>query len=258
MKSDNHCNEEPGLTSELERWFSGYPGKILLEQERLLLQPAISGLFGYYLLQLGPVGLSAEFFRSIRLKSYLRVMSRPPLDESPAGWIVSDAGQLPLASDSIDAVLLQHTLDLCRDPHRVLREVERVLIPEGRVIITSFNPWSLWGGWRLLRRRSRRVPWCGRFIPQYRLHDWLGLLGFNIEQVQPFMFRPPLAQPRLMQKIAFLEDAGARWWPLLSAGYMIVAVKRVSTLTPLRPAWKLPRTLLPGRAIEPTTRSGRD
>ena len=99
---------------------------------------------------------------------------------------VTDPAQLPLASDSIDLVVLPHTLDLCADPRRLLREVERVLIPEGRLITVNFNPWSLWGLQRLLRRPFGReeVPWAGNFVGYVRLSDWLSLLGMEIERTE--------------------------------------------------------------------------
>ena len=139
----------------------------------------------------------------------------------------------------------------------MLREADRILIPEGRLIILGFNPWSLWGLWRIFRRRSGRVPWCGRFLSLGRVTDWLSLLGFDVETIGSLMFRPPLRHKGLMNRFAIMERLGAHWWPIMSGVYLLVAVKRVSTLTPLKPGWKLPTSSLGGRAIEPTTRNGR-
>ena len=166
--------------------------------------------------------------------------------------MVGDPLNLPVASDSIDAVLLSHTLDFSKNPHQLLREVERVLIPEGNVIIIGFNPWSLWGLWQLFRLRSKKVPWCGHFISSWRIHDWLSLLGFEVKVDEALMFRPPLQHRGLMQKFDFLERIGGRFWSPLSGVYVILAVKRVSRLTPIKPAWKLRPRVIRGRAVEPT------
>ncbi len=162
---------------------------------------------------------------------------------------------LPFASDSIDVVLLSHTLDFSPDPHPLLREVERVLIPEGKLIILGFNPFSLWGAWRLFRLRRRNIPWCGRFLSLSRLDDWLSLLGFEVQQVKRMMFIPPLQQSGLIRQLAIVERLGRRYWPMLSGSYVVQAVKRVSTLTPIEPAWKLGSRVLGGSVIEPTTRT---
>ena len=70
------------------------------------------------------------------------------------------------------------------------------------------------------------------------------------------MFSPPLKGLGLMRRLGFMEAAGARWWPLLGGVYVIKAVKRVSTLTPIEPRWKKARSKILGAgAIEPTTRS---
>jgi ubiquinone/menaquinone biosynthesis C-methylase UbiE len=45
----------------------------------------------------------------------------------------SDLHHLPLAANSIDLVVMPHTLEFAPDPHQMLREVERVLVPEGQV-----------------------------------------------------------------------------------------------------------------------------
>ena len=169
--------------------------------------------------------------------------------------MLGDPLNLPVASDSIDVVMLPHTLDFSPDPHQTLREVERVLIAEGHVIVLGFNPWSLWGGWKLFRRHSGKVPWCGRFISPQRVRDWLSLLGFEMNRYESFMYRPPLAQPGVMKRLERMERMGKHYWTRLSGVYAIHGVKRVSTLTPLEPGWKLRTRLLGGQAVEPTTRS---
>ena len=158
---------------------------------------------------------------------------------------------MPIANDSLDAVLLPHTLEFAADPRQVLREAERVLIPEGRLLILGFNALSPWALLRLFR--GHRVPWCGDFLSRYRVTDWLSLLGFDVEQQRMLVFQPPWSCGGWCSP-GLLAAAGRRYWPALGGVFAIRAVKRVSTLTPLRPSWKMRRKLLPGGAIEPTTR----
>ncbi len=246
----------PPTTAALRSWFSTPPGRELLALEQACLEHLLSECFGYYLLQVGCLGLQMDPLRMSRIKSQVVLVPKEE-DAYSAQCVVGDPQYLPVASDSIDTVLLSHTLDFSRNPHQLLREVGRVLIPEGHVVIVGFNPWSLWGLWRLLRMRSRQVPWCGHFISSWRVHDWLSLLGFEIKAEEGVMFRPPLRHEGMLQRLGFLERLGRRLWPPLSGVYVILAVKRVSRLTPIKPAWKLPARRIRSGMVEPTANNMR-
>jgi len=150
-------------------------------------------------------------------------------------------------------VALLHVLEFSRQPHEILREAYRALIPEGRVVITGFNPWSLWGVRRLARRGA--VPWSGRFLSVNRLKDWLALLGFELDEAQTLLFRPPLRRHGMMARLDFLERYGARWWSALGGAYVVVARKRVIPLIPIKPRWRPRRAMIPSGLTEPTTRN---
>ncbi|MBK1646260.1 SAM-dependent methyltransferase [Thiocapsa imhoffii] len=236
----------------LQDWYRSPLGTEVAALESACVQHLLSDTFGYYLVQIGVT----ESFRDALASSRIRHRILMPC-ERPSGSqgceIVARPHRLPLATDAIDAILLPHTLDYAPEPQVVLREVERVLIPEGRVIILGFNALSAWGLVALLRRRAGRMPWCGRFSTAYRIAGALSLLGFDIERREHIMFRPPLRRA-LGPNCALFDTLGRRLWPILGGVYVIRAVKRVSTLTPLRPAWGKRRALLPGGAVEPTTR----
>jgi len=249
------CSRRPGEAPwpELRRWFEGVPGRLLLDQERACIEGLAAGLFGYHLLQIGYPGGPPGLVDTSRLRNHI------VLDEDGEGcgrdWTLrGDPSRLPVAGDSIDLVLLQHTLDFASDPHQVLREVERVLIPDGRVLVLGFNPWSLWGLWRLAPPRDGRVPWCGRFLSQRRVQDWLSLLGFDLELNRGLMFRPPFRNRGLMHRAELMESLGSRWWPMFSGVYALQAVKRVSTLTPIKPRWTARSRVVGAGAIKPTAR----
>ena len=129
--------------------------------------------------------------------------------------------------------------------HTTLREVERVLVPEGRVVISGFNPISLWG---LRQQRARlyyRLGFGNAFLPQkeligyWRLRDWLRLLGFEVEVGRFGCYRPALSSEKWLQRFAWMDSAGDRWWPILGAVYFLVAVKRVHGMTLLSPSWRV-------------------
>jgi SAM-dependent methyltransferase len=210
--------------------------------------------FGYYLVQVGAGTSFQEVLATSRVRHRVSMPCQAPSGQ-PGLEIIGSPAEMPLAADGIDAVLLPHTLDFVPDPRLVLREVERVLIPEGRVLILGFNALSSWGLFRLLYRYRGRVPWCGRFLTPYRVEDWLSLLGFDVEVRRQIMYRPPMRGAQ-GHRLAMLDTLGRTLWPALGGVYVIRAVKRVSTLTPLRPSWRARPALLPGGAIEPSARNG--
>jgi len=244
---------QPSFQQQLQEWLQYPPGEILLEQEQCCLEQVFPQLFGYYLVQLGGGGFEFDLSSISHFRSQV-VVDISAQAHPLASLVQAEPASLPVLSDSIDAVLMPHTLDFAADPHQVLREVERVLMPEGRVVILGFNPLSLWGIWRLFNRSSGTIPWQSQFLGLRRIHDWLSLLGFDVEKSRHLMFRPPLQGRGMMDRLECMESMGRRFWPLLSSVYVVQAVKRVSTATIIKPAWKTKASLLGGRIAEPTTR----
>jgi SAM-dependent methyltransferase len=243
---------EHPTTESLDEWFRRLPGTLVQQREREILSAYAERLFGYQLVQVGSVGDDHEHL--LRCPIQHKQIVYPHWRESgDQHVIVAEPERLPIASDSVDAVVLPHTLDLARDPHQVVREAERLLIPEGRLILTCFNPLSLWGLWRLVLRRTGRLPWSGHFVSYPRLQDWLRLMGFAIERSEVMMFRPPIRSEPVLRRLTLLETYGERYWPMLAGVYVVQAIKRVSTLTPVGPRWRRLRPLGQG-VIEPTTR----
>jgi SAM-dependent methyltransferase len=148
--------------------------------------------------------------------------------------------ELPFESQSIDLVVLPHVLEFAAEPHQVLREVERVLIPEGRLIICGFNKASLWGARQAMGRFANNyfLPRDGEFISLLRLKDWLKLLNMEVDRGNFGCYVPPINNHQWLQRFHFLETAGERWWPVLGAAYILQAVKRVKGMHLIGPAWK--------------------
>jgi SAM-dependent methyltransferase len=148
-----------------------------------------------------------------------------------------DFDALPFDSQSLDLVVLPHALERARDPHQALREVERVLMPEGRIVILGFNPGGLWAlrqslgrvlrGLGLARGRPLFMPSEGELLGYWRVRDWLRLLSFEVEEGRFGCYRPPFESQPWLDRFGWMEATGGRWWPVLGAAYMLVAVKRV-------------------------------
>lgn len=209
---------------------------------------AVADVFGFHALQLGFPALDG--LQANRMPH--RWMAS---DTHPEPWplgrdvILTNYEALPFASASLDLLVLPHTLELSYDPHATLREVERVLVPEGRVVICGFNPNSLWGISKSCQRGFSEV---GDFIGQRRLRDWLQLLSFEVESTSFGCYRPAVKTERWLQRWAWMDQAGVRWWPILGAVYGMVAVKRVQGMRLMSPAWK---KTAPRRAVAVTSAS---
>lgn len=239
------------LRQRLRAWYQRSSGRSLAAIERERIDAVIANLFGYHLIQVGC--LQGE-----DLLGGSRISHRVVMDADRTGGLYvgmyAYPDSLPVASDSADVVVLPHTLEFERVPHEILREVDRVLIPEGHVVIVGFNPWSIWGMLSLLMRwrKNAAPPWCARFISMTRIKDWLALLGFDVVSVESFFFRPPVQHEGLMRRLHFMERLGAKLWPRGGGVYLLVARKRVTVLTPIKPRWR-PRRALVGKLAEPST-----
>ena len=240
------------IRQELRAWYNRPVGQLLLEQERQHLDETLPTLFGYHIVQIGCL-LGHDLLSSTRI-SHSVLIDPDGGGETLRPSVYAYPDSIPIASDSVDVALLPHTLEFERDPHQILREMDRVLIPEGYVVVLGFNPWSLWGLWRLLRRKKGRAPWCGDFLSMTRMKDWLSLLGFDVVKAERYFFRPPLKNRGLMQRLRVMEWLGQRLWPRLAGAYLLVAQKRVATVTPIKPRWQ-PRRRLLGDLARPSTRN---
>ncbi len=237
---------------ELFDWFDTGVGVQLVNAEKAVLNEILPDLFGYYLVALAHPQQADRFAASrVSRRMLMNICARdylPPL--KPTGF-QGQVHQLPLQTDCVDVLVLPHILEFSRQPHEVLREAERVLIPEGHVVILGFNPLSLWMLWWLALGWRGAVPWCGTFRSVSRVRDWLALLGFDVVATHYYFFRPPIQNNSILRKLSFLEKLGQRLWPIFGGGYAIVAKKRVVTLTPLRPRWSRRKRLVTAGLVEP-------
>ena len=207
-------------------WFSRGFGRLVALTEQRLCDRITRDTFGFYGLQLGVSPNS--LLRRSPILSCARVGLNGDCD------IIADWKTLPIADDSADFVLLAHALEAADDPKSVLREAVRVLRPEGRIFIIGFNPFSLlalFGG-------GGRVPWRSKWLSLARVNDWLALLDITTAQGVFAVFLPPLSESRHRKRVALLEKAGRRWWPMAGGVYCILGVKRRPGMRVVMPVFK--------------------
>jgi len=228
----------------MHEWLVTPPGQYLLAWEQAQMDAAVANLFGFHALQLGLPQLDA--LRANRMP-HRWLGSQSPADAKLGRQValVTDFSALPFPANSLDLVVLPHALELTADPHGTLREVERVLMPEGRLVICGLNPVSLWGfrqrrahWYRWLGRSRLFLPEAGEFIGYLRLRDWLRLLNLEIEDGHFGCYRPAFSSQAWLDRFAWVDKLGPRSWPILGSAYTLVAVKRVPSMTLLNPGWR--------------------
>ncbi len=218
---------------KLSEFLRSAPGRYVLGWEQQHLDRAVADIFGYHALQLGLPELDA--LRENRMPKRFcaadrRVPAEPDVAPSPCQVsVINRYEELPFASHSIDLVVMPHILEFAEEPHQVLREVDRILMPEGHVVITGFNPASLWGMRQFLTRLGMApyLPREGQFISLPRIKDWLKLLSFEVNRGRFGCYVPWVRGDTWLARWSFMEKAGDRWWPFLGSVYMVTAVKRV-------------------------------
>ncbi|NBY05799.1 MAG: methyltransferase domain-containing protein [Betaproteobacteria bacterium] len=240
----------------MNAWWQSPPGQYVLNWQQLQFDRVVGDLFGYHALQVGLPHIDTLRLNRMPhrwmacpnasdLQWWITRLPQGNAAPKPVSVLLAESVALPFADQSLDLVALPNGLETSLDPHATLREVERVLVPEGRLVISGLNPMSLWG------LRQQRTQWLKRwglgaeFVPDmgdwmgyWRLRDWLKLLSFQIERGNFGIYRPAVNQQIWLQRWAWMDKAGERWWPILGAAYFLVAIKRVQGLRLLGAKWR--------------------
>ena len=245
MRFSGQATERKGFAS-IEDWYQSETGDYLRNELESRLSPILATSFGYYSLQLGCTSLAGQLQKACRVKHQFTLDAVPE-----AAQIQASPAMLPIASDSVDLVILMHHLSNSSEPHAVLREVFRILIPEGKLVIVDFNPVSLWGLRHGLQSWLEHVPFKGHFYTAKRIDDWMQLLGFDQHQHYRVGYQPPIQKPGLLRHLSWLEKGMRRWLPLFGTLNLMVYSKSISPMTPVRHRW-VTRKLLPAKIARPS------
>ncbi len=218
------------IRESLHDWFQSPLGAYLLAQECAWLDQVTPDIFGYHAIQLG----LPEFDLLRESRIVHRVTVSPESARQP-NHVRAQFHELPFDTQSIDLCVMPHVLEFSEIPHEVLREIDRVLRPEGRVIVLGFNPWSLFGTKKLWT--SKGYPWQGQFVSLVRIKDWLQLLGLEPASGRLACYIPPCETEKWQRRFRFMEPTGDRWWGVAGGVYMLEAIKRVQGMRLIAPVW---------------------
>ena len=229
----------PQNYQQLRKWMQTDLGKYVLQQEAKELQNILNNIFAKNIILLGEPGfsLSNDYFLIDRNKYINQFIIHPDLNLNDQTTnnilLVARQDKLPIDSDSVDVVILMHSLEMISNPHEVLRESHRVLRAEGKIIITGFNAFSFWSVWKLVAKIFSKAPWRNKFISIIKLFDWLSLLGFDELNAVKYCYNLPINNKKFLNKLIYLETLGNFLPFSIGNIYTISACKRVIPLTPI-------------------------
>ena len=232
---------------EIRSWFDSALGQSVLQIEGSILDQLLSGYFGYHLLQTGVFPQALYDASPIRNKILLG------LDASDSSPIIAKSTELPFLDNSIDVIISHHLLEFLDGPLDTLRELARVSLPMGYLVIIGFNPISLWGLWKSAAGWNGKPPWFGKFIRPGRLMDWLNALNFKIDRVQYCIYGLPISPKSLRTSDSSQELSRTINLPF-GAAYIVVARKQESTMTAITQPWRSRGLrLIQGGRLNPAT-----
>ncbi|MBS93638.1 MAG: hypothetical protein CL799_04240 [Chromatiales bacterium] len=218
-------------------WLQTATGQSLLRQERIVASSVMERVFGDQIVQIGQWGPPGWLLEAARTQ-FAAVIGD---DRDVSAHMLPE--RLAIATDSVDAVFLPHTLELNPDPHAVLREVHRVLRPDGKLIVLGFNPVSWWG----IRNRISPHGYPPGVLSQIscrRLSDWLRLLNLGVDTALACHATAATSNPGKLLR-------STKWF---ASAYLLVATKETIPMTVIRPRARRRPSLVSG-LVNPTTRT---
>lgn len=233
------------------QWRNTVAGAHVNKLENQVLAEGLNNLFGYHLVSLGPIDFeeamkASPIAHKIKINQQCGETNQPALLTSMEDW--------SLRNDSVDVLVLPHILEYSQNPHAILREAERVVLPNGHIVILGFNPVSCFGLCRVIMGLTEKMPWQGHYYHPVRIRDWLKLLGFELVKTQYAVFAPPIQHEKTLRALSFMESAGNNFLAPLGGVYMMVARKLTVTPNVIKPQWNSKASLIQNGVAEPSGR----
>ncbi|MCZ7599118.1 MAG: hypothetical protein M5U09_17440 [Gammaproteobacteria bacterium] len=216
---------------QFDRWLAGNPGRHLAALESREIARLLPARYYPVAAKSAPPGSTC----SARSTAAARCAWPAPDTRPCRAWWRPISPRCRSASAASTSPCCPHTLDFVDDPHALLRELTEAMVPDGHIVVTGFQPFSVWGLRKWLWLPGEKAPWCGRFFSTGRIQDWLALMGYRVRGGKMIMYRPPVKRAALFDRLAFVEKAGDRWWPMLGAVYLIHAQLETMRMIPVVP-----------------------
>ena len=205
--------------------------------EKRQLSIMLKQQFGYYLVLLGHDNL--DIVKTCQIRQHILVDETTNIttpknsdDKVQASWY-----HLPFPPQSIDLIVLHHVLEFAASPHAILKEVQRILRPDGKIIISAYNPWRPFG-YRLWRQRRKSHPdkRHAHMVSPLELKYFLKQTSFEV--LKTTYYGVALSQHNGKKNNPLFDRLILSVMPFLSGAYMIEAINRTKLLTSLPNCWQ--------------------
>ncbi len=239
-----------------DEWLTRFPGEKVLEAEQRFLPHLLNHFYGKHVVLIGSPHQENILQASV-ISNKVLLSPIPNLKRHRTANIESSLHELPIASGSVDLVILPHILEYLDNPHQLLSEACRIVRPEGHIVICGFNLYSTWGLKKLLHH-PKNIPWTGNFMKTSLIKKWLSLADFELVKQTTMLFRPPVKHKNTFHRLKFLESIGRKCLAPFGGVYVLIAQAKVVPLTPIKLSWKQKLSEVPLAAIgipRPTTRN---
>jgi len=243
-------------------WYQTLSGQSSLDALDSLCAETLSEIFGYYAIEIGLVSEQHSLLQHSRITTSFRLFDKASKDkinilsnknDNIPSSLISTTEQLPIATDNVDLVIASHTLESSQDPHQVLREIDRVLVPEGHCILIGFNPSPIsqlrtqFG--QLIRSKLKQDKNSCKMQSVTRVKDWFSLLGFEVMDVHYMGMRPAIKNQKLFDSLSWLENLNEYAGSVLGNMYVIHAKKQMVAMRPDKKVWRAPAVLSGGKVV---------
>lgn len=227
-------------------WYKSLSGQSSLDHLDHLCADILSETFGYYAIQIGLLSGSHDLLGYSRIAKGFSLVEKV-FDKNAEVAAISTVEQLPIATDNIDLVVASHVLELSENPHQVLREIDRVLVPEGHCLLIGFNPFGLlrFPSYVMSTLNRKKHNFRMRSVP--RVRDWFSLLGFEVLDVHYMGARPPIKNKKVFDAMSWVEKVSHYTGPVMANMYVIHVKKQVVAMRPHKKVWLAPAVLSGGK-----------
>ena len=213
------------ISAQLTRWYRHASRRVFVRRIRSTAQQWLAESFGYYALEMSSFNHDEDWFDN-NIRSSFRIGTQNPSLES-------SFEQLPIDSESMDLVIMNHVVEFSEKPDELFAEADRILVPEGKLMIVAFNSMGFQGLIKPFLHR-RGAPWCGHFYSVHRLQGRLAVAGFDIEHfryaVAPFF--------SYNKNLWWLSQRLEKYIPWSCSLSLVYATKRVSSVRLISRSWK--------------------
>jgi hypothetical protein len=235
-----------------KQWQYLSQGELARDELEKALEPIMERIFGYYLVKIG--SLSSQInLPTCPIKNQFSCAPHA----NKHNHLCAKSAKLPFQNNSVDAFILLGELDFAQDPHQIIREIDRAITSDGRVIIAGFNPFSIAGIIKYLPINRKNILHKGRFFTASRIKDWLQLLNFEIVQQENLVYSSLFMRKQLNSQSA-VQKFCKRYLPWFSSMYIIEARKREIPLTGIRTSHKVKRKFSASGVVARTAQQSLD